>query len=137
MGTLENAVASQLAHIEKRTGQSLGKLVRIARASGFSRHGEIRNHVKATLGIGFGDANALAHDAAKFAEPGAETVTNSDGIAAALSVGPKVASRSIHYAMMAKINAIGKFEIAPKKTCVSVRRKKAGRHARPGHQPPR
>ena len=65
MATVEAAVATQLANIEKRTGQSLVELVKIARASGLSKHSEIRDHLKATLGTGFGDANALAHHAAK------------------------------------------------------------------------
>lgn len=59
MGTVEAAVATQLANIEKRTGKSLAELVTIAQGSGLSKHGEIRDHLKSTLGIGFGDANAL------------------------------------------------------------------------------
>lgn len=129
MGTVEAAVATQLANIEKRTGKSLAELVRIVKASGFSKHGEIRDHLKATLGIGFGDANALAHYAAKSAAPGADkapalNIADSDDIVAALYVGPKAALRPIHDALMAKINAFGAFETSPKKTYVSLRRKK-------------
>ncbi len=124
MGTVENAVATQLANIEKRTGQSLAELVKIARASGFNKHGEIRDHLKATLGIGFGDANALAHYAAKSAAPGGEIVADANDIVAALYAGPKADLRPIHDAVMAKINAFGAFETSPKKTYLSLRRKK-------------
>ncbi len=124
MGTVENAVATQLANIEKRTGQSLAELVKIAHASGFSKHGEIRDHLKATLGIGFGDANALAHYAAKSAALSAEIVADANDIVAALYTGPKAALRPIHDALMARISAFGEFETSPKKTYVSLRRKK-------------
>ena len=133
MGTVENAVATQLANIEKRTGKSLAELVKIAKASGFSKHGEVRDHLKTTLGIGFGDANALAHYAAKPLAhhaagandaPAAIAAAAPDDVVAALYVGPKAALRPIHDAVMARINSFGAFEISPKKTYVSLRRKK-------------
>ena len=40
MATVEAAVATQLANIEKRTGKSLVELVKIAKASGLSKHGD-------------------------------------------------------------------------------------------------
>lgn len=132
MGAVENAVVTQLANIEKRTGKSLAELVKIARASGFSKHGEIRDHLKTTLDIGFGDANALAHHAAKaLAHYAAKANDAPLAIAAAapddvtaLYTGPKAALRPIHDALIARINAFGAFEISPKKTYVSLRRKK-------------
>ena len=125
MGTVENAVATQLANIEKRTGKSLAELVKIVTASGLSKHGDVRDHLKTTLGIGFGDANALAHYAAKASNaPLAEGATAPDDVVAALYTGPKAAMRPIHDALMARINVFGVFETSPKKTYVSLRRKK-------------
>ena len=126
MGTVEAAVATQLANIEKRTGKSLVELVKVAKASGLSKHGEIRDHLKTTLGIGFGDANALAHHAAKAGDGAVmKAITDHpDDVVAALYSGPKAALRPIHDALMAKINAFGEFETSPKKTYVSLRRKK-------------
>ena len=43
---------------------------------------------------------------------------------AARYTGPKAALRPIHDALMAKISAFGEFEASPKKTYVSLRRKK-------------
>ena len=129
MATVEAAVATQLANIEKRTGKSLVELVKIAKASGLSKHGEIRDHLKATLGIGFGDANALAHHVAKSTAPSADqapavNTADADDVVAAFYSGPKAALRPIHDALMAKINVFGEFETSPKKTYVSLRRKK-------------
>jgi len=42
----------------------------------------------------------------------------------ALYAGPEAALRPIHDALMAKINAVGEFESSPKKTYLSLRRKK-------------
>lgn len=125
MGTVKNAVATQLANIEKRTGKSLAELVEIVTASGLSKHGEVRDHLKTTLGIGFGDANALAHHAAKASNaPLAEGATAPDDVVAALYTDPKAALRPIHDALIARISAFGEFETSPKKTYVSLRRKK-------------
>jgi hypothetical protein len=41
MNSIDKAVATQLANIEKRTGQSLADLARIVAASGLAKHGEL------------------------------------------------------------------------------------------------
>lgn len=129
MGTVEAAVATQLANIEKRTGKPLAELVKIAKSSGLNKHGEIRDHLKTTLDIGFGDANALAHYAAKSVAASADKISatntaGADDVVAALYSGPKAALRPIHDALMAKISSFGEFETSRKKTYVSLRRKK-------------
>jgi hypothetical protein len=126
MGTVEAAVATQLANIEKRTGKSLAELTKIAKASGLIKHGEIRDHLKTTLSIGFGDANALAHYAMKSSatDTAPAPEADADDVVAALYAGPKTVLRPIHDALMAKINAFGEFETSPKKTYLSLRRKK-------------
>jgi hypothetical protein len=126
MADLDKAVATQLANIEKRTGKSLAELSDIIQASGLAKHGEIVAMLKATLGMGHGDANTLVH-----------TVKQSDGASAAaaqgysagdvvdaLYTGPKATLRPIHDRVMAAIREMGPFEEAPKKTYVSLRRKK-------------
>jgi hypothetical protein len=126
MGTVEAAVATQLANIEKRTGKSLAELTKITKASGLIKHGEIRDHLKTTLSIGFGDANALAHYAMKSSatDTAPAPEADADDVVAALYAGPKTVLRPIHDALMAKINAFGEFETSPKKTYLSLRRKK-------------
>jgi hypothetical protein len=123
---VDKALQTQLANIEKRTGKTLGQLAKIVKASGLTKHGEIRDMLKADLGMGHGDANTVVH-----------AVLQSDGASAAAAagksagdvvdeiyIGPKAALRPIHDKVMAAITAFGAFEIAPKKGYVSLRRKK-------------
>jgi len=51
-------------------------------------------------------------------------IAEPDDVVAALYTGPKAALRPIHDALMARINAFGEFETSPKKSYVSLRRKK-------------
>ena len=51
---MDKAVATQLANIEKRTGKTLDQLAAIVKASGLTRHGELRDMLKRGS---FGSAN--------------------------------------------------------------------------------
>lgn len=120
------ALATQLANIEKRSGKSLKELSAIITSSGLSKHGEIREMLKNTLGMGHGDANTLVHQALKSDGQGAATDQglSAEDVVAALYVGPKADLLPIHRKLMAEIVKFGAFEAAPKKTYVSLRRKK-------------
>ena len=126
MSSLDQAVATQLANIQKKTGRSLAELTALVQASGLSKHGEIRAMLMQELGLGHGDANSLAH-----------AVLNSDGARAVeakgltpeqvldeIYSGSKAALRPIHERLMDAIEGFGEFETAPKKGYVSLRRKK-------------
>ena len=65
MTDLDKALATQLANIEKRSGKSLAELAAFIKASGLSRHGEIRDLLKRDLELGHGDANTLVHHVLK------------------------------------------------------------------------
>ena len=58
-------LARQLANIEARTGRSLDQLVALVTQSGLTKHGELREMLQSTLGLGHGDANTLVHHALK------------------------------------------------------------------------
>lgn len=121
------ALATQLANIEKRSGKSLTELVGIVRASGLSKHGEIRDMLKRDLGMGHGDANTLTHHVLKAdagSAAGAEKDSSTDDAVSNLYSGAKAALRPIHEKLMSEIEKFGEFEIAPKKTYLSLRRKK-------------
>jgi len=123
---MDKAIATQLANIEKRTGKSLASLAKIINDSGLTKHGEIRDMLKKELGMGHGDANTLVHvvlksDGASAAEAGGKSLTE---VVAEIYSGPKAALRPIHDALMAGLQPLGEFEIAPKKGYVSLRRKK-------------
>lgn len=125
---MDKALQTQLANIQKRTGKTLDQLVAIVKGSGLAKHGEIVAMLKDTLGMGHGDANTIVH-LAKGGIPGAPgapaVAPVADGDPAdAFYVGPKAALRPIHDKLMAAIGRFGEFEVAPKKTYLSLRRKK-------------
>ena len=105
MSVVDKAIETQLKNIQTKTGKTLDQLGGILRASGFTKHGELRDFAKRELGLGHGDANTLVHVAFK-----------SDGASAAAAAGasdrrgarrdllrPKAALRPIHDAFMAGI----------------------------------
>ena len=124
MSTVDQALRTQLDNIQKRTGKSLDQLYALIRDSALTKHGEIRDMLKRDLGMGHGDANTLVHVYLKSLEGGADAPVSSDEVLDGLYAGPKAALRPIHDRLMERIRAFGPFEEAPKKTYVSLRRKK-------------
>jgi hypothetical protein len=121
---MDKAVATQLANIEKRTGKTLAELARVLEASGLTKHGELREYLKRELGLGHGDANLLVHLALKSDGASAADGKSTDSVLDEIYTGPKASLRPVHDAVMAMVEALGPFEIAPKKGYVSLRRKK-------------
>jgi hypothetical protein len=124
MSSLDKAWQTQLDNIQKKTGKSLDELAAIVRASGLTKHGEIRDMLKEKLGLGHGDANALVH--ALFQSDGQRAAQgkSTDAVLDEIYTGSKTAMRPIHEALMKHILKFGEFEIVPKKGYVSLRRKK-------------
>lgn len=121
---MDTALETQLANIEKRTGKSLAALTAIVKGSGLTKHGEIRDMLKKDLGMGHGDANTLVHVALQSHGAAAAEGRSGDEVLDAICTGPKAAMRPIHDRLMAAVGKFGDFEVAPKKTYVSLRRKK-------------
>lgn len=122
MSSPEQALATQLRNIQAKTGQDLDALSAAIAGSGRSKHGEVRAWLMETYGLGYGDANTLAHVAGKGAAP-------ANGAAAAdpldeIYTGKKAHLRPVHDAVLSAVTAWGDFEVAPKKGYVSLRRKK-------------
>ena len=133
MDAVEKAYQTQLKNIQTKTGQTADQLFALARQSGLTRHGEIRDFYKRELGLGHGDANSLA----KFylapgsgAAPGATAAP--DDKADEIYSGAKAALRPLHDKVLAAITRLGPFETAPKKTYLSLRRKKQFAMVGPG-----
>jgi Domain of unknown function (DUF5655)/Domain of unknown function (DUF4287) len=124
MSTPEQALQTQLANIQKKTGKSLAELTALVRQSGLTKHGEIRDHLKRELGLGHGDANTLTHAALNPATVAPAAATGPGAALDEIYTGPKAALRPVHEAFMAAIAGFGEFEIAPKKGYVSLRRRK-------------
>ena len=119
MADLDAAVQTQLRNIEARTGKSLAQLREMLDASGLAKHGEKRSWLMAQLGLGHGDASAVVHLAAQAAVP-----PSAEDPLAAIYTGPKAGLRPLHEQLMAALQGFGPFEVAPKKSYLSLRRKK-------------
>ena len=134
MDAVEKATRTQLANIQAKTGQSLEQLYAALRGSGRGKHGELRDWLKAELGLGHGDANTLVTLFLKAQAPAATPAAGGDAVLDGIYVGGKAGLRPVHDALMARIGAFGDFEIAPKKGYVSLRRKKQFAMIGPGSQ---
>ena len=124
MGTLDKAVQTQLDNIQKKTGMSLKELSSLAKKSGLTKHGELRDMFKEKLGLGHGDANALVHAVLESDGTRAAEGKSEDAVLDEIYSGAKAGFRPIHEKLIREINKFGKFEIVPKKGYVSLRRKK-------------
>lgn len=118
------ALENQLKNIEAKTGRTLAEFKAWVAGSGLIKHGEIRDRLKADYQLGHGDANTLTHFVLGSHGGAPAEGKSSDEVVDDLYSGPKQALRPIHDAVMARIEAMGDFEIAPKKGYVSLRRKK-------------
>ena len=121
---MDKALETQLANIQKRTGKSIEELTALLKKTGLTKHGELRDWLKNELGMGHGDANTLVHVAFKSAASTSGAEEDAAAAAERIYTGPKAALRPIHDAVMQAVEAFGAFEIAPKKTYLSLRRKK-------------
>lgn len=124
MSSLDKAVQTQLDNIQKKTGKSLTETASIIKQSGLTKHGEIRDLLKNTLGLGYGDANALAHAILKSDGERAAEGKSLQIVLDEIYTGPKSSFRPIHEVLMKQIDNFGAFEIVPKKGYISLRRKK-------------
>ena len=115
------ARANQLRNIEARTGQTCAQLCALISSSGLAKVGEQRTMLMQAPGLSYGDANTVALMAKDAALPAAPA--DADPLDAIYS-GAKAPLRALHQQLMLAIQALGPFETAPKKTCVSLRRKK-------------
>ena len=129
---MDKALETQLANIEKRTGKTLDELTKLIKGSGLTKHGEVRDWLKQELGMGHGDANTLVHVAFKSSPATDDSVEDETTAADRIYTGPKAALRTVHDAVMTAISAFGPFEVSPKKTYVSLRRKKQFAMVGPG-----
>ena len=124
MSSLDKATQTQLDNIQKKTGKTFDELAAIIHQSGLSKHGEIRDYLKRELALGHGDANALVHAVLKSDGQRAAEGKAEDAVLDEIYSGAKAGFRPIHEKLMKEINRFGKFEIAPKKGYVGLRRKK-------------
>lgn len=124
MTDLNQAVLTQMANVEKRSGKTIAELKELVRNSGLSKHGELVKMLKTTLGMGHGDANLVVHLALKADDGGGTGSPSANQVLDGLYSGPRAQLRPIHDKLLQALKEFGDFEEAPKKTYVSYRRKK-------------
>lgn len=124
MSSLDQAVQTQINNIQKKTGKSFNELSAIVKNSGLTKHGEIRDMLKQTLGLGHGDANSLVHAVLQSDGARAAQGKGEDAVLDEIYSGAKAGFRPIHEKLIKEMNKFGEFEIVPKKGYVSLRRKK-------------
>ena len=130
MNTVDKALQTQINNIEQKTGKSLAELTKIVNESNLTKFGQLRDMIKEQFSLGHGDANTLVHLAKKAVEGSADQ--SLDATVAEIYSSNKADLRPIHEAVMARIVTLGDFEIAPKKTYLSLRRKKQFAMVGPG-----
>jgi hypothetical protein len=122
---MSNSVADQMATMEAnilaKTGQPVSHWVKLAKAQKLEKHGMIVKYLKTEHGITHGYANLIAHEALQ----SAATHQAEDDLVAAQYAGEKASLKPIYDQLMKAVEKFGSdVEVAPKKTYVSLRRKK-------------
>ncbi len=125
MADPQAAVLTQLRNIQGKTGKTIAELHAAVAASGLAKVGERRSWLMENFRLGYGDANAVALCFGKAvpALGGAPAAAEGDPLDT-LYTGAKAGLRPLHEAVMQVIEGFGAFEQAPKKSYVSLRRKK-------------
>lgn len=116
--TPEEMLLSMIRNLEQNSGKSLTEWVRIARGSGQEKHGAMVKFLKAEWGLTHGYANLVAHkalesDAASIDDPVAGQYKGKESL------------RPVYDAIVKAVQGFGSdVDISPKKSYVSLRRKK-------------
>lgn len=120
MGTIDQAVATFERNIEEKTGVTIQSWIKRIQAQGLVKHGQIVAWLKTEHALSHGHANHIAKRATEAAAPRSQ-----DDPVAHLFEGGKEGMRPLYDAMVALVAAFGAdVEIAPKKSNVSLRRRK-------------
>lgn len=118
----EDMADTMIANMKAKTGKTLEQWTAIAKKSGSAKHGEIVKMLKSDHGMTHGFANLVAH---KTLKSDAGSADDAADLIAAQYAGDKAALKPIYDAILKAVSGFGKdVEIAPKKTYVSLRRKK-------------
>ncbi len=130
MSSVDEATQTQIRNIESQTGQSLDEMLAAGLATGLTRHKELQAFFTETYGLTYGNANTLtifARDRLKGAAGEEENFVD------AQYEGKKAPLRPLYDALIDAITGFGgDVEIAPKRTYVSLRRKKQFALVQPG-----
>ena len=121
MSTVDEATQTFIKNLHEKTGTSLEGWVEIAKGSGFAKHKEIVNYLKAEKGLTHGYANLVALHTL---DPNRGSASSDDQFEA-IFAGSKQPFRAPFDKILDVIKSFGgDLEISPKKSYVSIRRKR-------------
>ncbi len=121
MSSPGSAELTMIKNIEEKFGKPLSEWIKIVNKSGLQKHSEIVRFLKSEHGFTHGYATTVAH---KSKQSDARS-SDSDDLIKAQYAGDKANLKPIYDKLIRNIQEFGKdVELAPKKTYVSVRRKK-------------
>ncbi len=114
-------IAKMESNIAEKTGKTVAQWIGVVKKSGLQKHGEIVTFLKADHGFTHGYANLVAHQA-----PQSSAAHPDDAdLVTAQYAGPKAHLKPIYDKVIEAARKFGPdLEVAPKKTYVSLRRKK-------------
>ena len=122
MASVEEQLRNQIANIERSSGRSLAEWIAIVRSSGIETHAAAVAMLKADHGLGHGNANLIV---IKAREADAGGPTSEDALIETHYAGRNAALRPAYDAVVRAVTAFGDdVELAPKKSYVSLRRRK-------------
>lgn len=114
--------ATMVSNLESNTGKKMAEWINIVKGSGIDGHRDRINFLKSEHGLTYGFANLVVHYAKGSA--GAEKPAEKDLVSAQYA-GAKAGLKPVYNKLIAAIVEFGDdVEIAPKKSYVSLRRKK-------------
>jgi predicted transport protein len=118
---MDKSVSTMLANLKEKTGHSFEEWKSLIEAQNFSKHGEILKFLKETHNVTHGYASEIA---LKVLGSDADSTTDTEGLIEGQYKG-KENLKPFYDKLIAEIEKFdGDFEIAPKKSYVSLKRKK-------------
>jgi hypothetical protein len=118
--TPEQAAQAMIDNLKGKTGKTLAQWFSVLDKQALEKHGDYMQYLKGEMGVTHGYANLIASKHREKKAGGADD----DPVATQYS-GPKAGLRAIYDRIVATLEKLGDdVEIAPKKTYVSLRRKK-------------
>ena len=130
MSSVDEATQTQIRNIETQTGQSLDELIAAGLATGQTKHKALQAFFTETYGLTYGNANVVAIFARDRLKGASGEEAN---FVDAQYEGKKAALRPLYDTLIAAVTDFGDdVAIAPKRTYVSLRRKKQFALVQPG-----